>query len=65
MRAPLVLALVMLASVPLASIMPAKPSRDAAQEASQINPLPKIAPAPGFTLTSQDGSQISVARWWP
>jgi protein SCO1 len=62
MRAPLVLALVMLASVPLASIMPAQPSRDAAQEASQINPLPKIAPAPGFTLTSQDGAQISLAN---
>ena len=62
MRAPLILALVMLASVPPASVMLAEPSRDAAQEASQTNPLPKIAPAPGFTLTSQDGTQISLAN---
>ena len=28
---------------------------------AQEQPLPKIAPAPGFTLTSQDGAQISLA----
>ena len=61
MRAPLVLALVVLASSLTAWVMPVEPPRDAAQEASHTNPLPKIAPAPGFTLTSQDGAQISLA----
>ena len=59
MRAPLVLGLVLLASILAASMMLVEPSRDATHEASQ--PLPKIAPAPGFTLTSQDGAQISLA----
>src|ERR1700682_4222349 len=62
MRAPLVLALVVLASSLTAWVMPVEPPRDAAQEASQAQPLPKIAPAPGFTLTSQDGTQISLAN---
>src|SRR5258708_7302988 len=62
MRAPLVLALVVLASSLTAWVMPVEPLRDAAQEASHAQPLPKIAPAPGFTLTSQDGTQISLAN---
>ena len=62
MRAPLVLALVVLASSLTAWVMPVEPPRDAAQEASHAQPLPKIAPAPGFTLTSQDGTQISLAN---
>jgi protein SCO1/2 len=33
------------------------PSRHAAQEP----PLPKIAPAPAFALTSQDGAQVTLA----
>jgi protein SCO1/2 len=61
MRAPLVLTLVALASVVPASVMLVEPSRDATHDASQTQPLPKIAPAPGFTLTSQDGAQISLA----
>jgi protein SCO1/2 len=59
MRAALVLALVVLASVMLASVMSVEQPRDTLPLASQ--PLPKIAPAPGFTLTSQDGAQISLA----
>src|SRR6476619_4077644 len=40
--------------------MPAPP-RHAADHISQEQPLPKIAPAPDFTLTSQDGAQVSLA----
>jgi protein SCO1 len=61
MRAPRILTLVMLASGLTASGMLAEPSVDAAPEVSELQPLPKIAPAPGFTLTSQDGEQISLA----
>jgi protein SCO1/2 len=61
MRAALVLALVMLASGVITSVLYVKPSRDATQEASQTQPLSKIAPAPGFLLTSQDGAQVSLA----
>jgi protein SCO1 len=35
--------------------------RDAAQQAAQDPPLPKIGPAPGFTLISQDGAPVSLA----
>jgi protein SCO1/2 len=35
--------------------------RDAAQQAAQSPPLPKIGPAPDFTLTSQDGAPVSLA----
>jgi protein SCO1/2 len=62
MRAALVLALALLASVLPASMMLVETSRDAVHEASQDQSLPKIAPAPGFTLTSQDGAQISLAN---
>ncbi len=61
MRVTLVLALVMLASALTASVMLVASSRDATEEASQTQPLPKIAPAPGFTLTSQDGAQVGLA----
>jgi protein SCO1 len=54
MRAALVLTLVVLASLML--LQP----RDDPHHMSQEQPLPKIAPAPGFTLTSQDGAQISL-----
>jgi len=46
--------------VVLASLMPAEPN-DAPPLASQEQQLPQIAPAPGFTLTSQDGAQVSLA----
>jgi protein SCO1/2 len=61
MRAALVLSLVMLAGVMPASVMFVEPLRDAAKDTSQEPALPKIAPAPGFILTSQDGAQISLA----
>src|SRR5436190_23276411 len=60
MRAPVVLGLVLLASILAASMMLIEPSRDATHQASL--PLPKIAHAPGFTLTSQDGAPISLAN---
>jgi len=45
MRAALVLALVVVASILLASRTLVEPPRDSARETSQIEPLPKIAPA--------------------
>jgi len=36
-------------------------SRDAPQQAPVEAPLPKIAPAPEFALTSQDGAQVALA----
>jgi protein SCO1/2 len=60
MRVLPVLTLLVLATVLPASVMLVEPSRDATLDASQ--PLPKIAPAPGFTLTSQDGAQVSLAN---
>jgi protein SCO1 len=62
MRAPLALALLILALAPPAAMMLMEVSPDAAPAASETQPLPKIAPAPGFTLTSQDGAQISLAN---
>src|SRR5260370_40108541 len=62
MGGALVVALVVLASSLTAWVMRVEPPRDADQEASHAQPLPKIAPAPGFTLTSQDGTQISLAN---
>jgi protein SCO1/2 len=58
MRAALILALAAL--VTLASLLLAI-SRDAPQHASLEPPLPKIAPAPEFALTSQDGAPVTLA----
>src|SRR4051794_35631279 len=55
MRAALVLTLLALVFVMLSQ------PRDEPHFISQEQPLPKIAPAPLFTLTSQDGAQISLA----
>ena len=60
MRTALILALVMLASILPASVMLMQPPSDTQEATSQEQPLPKIAPAPGFTLTSQDGAQMSA-----
>jgi len=60
-RAPLALAIIMLAAGMTASVLLVGPSRDATEEVPQTQPLPKIAPAPGFTLTSQDGVPVSLA----
>jgi protein SCO1/2 len=55
MRAAITLTLAALASLTLVA------SRDSPQHASQESPLPKIAPAPEFTLTSQDGAPVTLA----
>jgi protein SCO1 len=55
MRAAAIITLLM-----LASLMLARP-RDAADHIFKEQPLPKIAPAPEFTLTSQDGTPVSLA----
>jgi protein SCO1 len=60
MRAALVLTLGILASVLSASVTLTGSSRDAADQISETQPLPKIAPAPQFTLTSQDGKPIAL-----
>jgi protein SCO1/2 len=62
MRAPLGLTLAVLTLALSAALMLMELLPDAAPTASQAYPLPKIAPAPGFTLTSQDGAQISLAN---
>jgi protein SCO1/2 len=62
MRAPLVLTLVLLALALPSAMMLVGQSRDAAPAGSETQPLPKMGPAPGFTLTSQDGAQISLAN---
>jgi protein SCO1 len=58
MRAALILALAPL--VTLASLLLVL-SRDAPQHTSLEPPLPKIAPAPEFALTSQDGAPVTLA----
>jgi protein SCO1/2 len=60
MRASITLTLVALAIVTLASLTLVA-TREAPQHASQESPLPKIAPAPEFTLTSQDGAPVTLA----
>src|SRR5262245_22745393 len=63
MRAALLLAAAALAALS-ASVLPVpfvQPARDASSSASPTEALPKIAPAPAFTLTSQDGMQVSLA----
>ena len=62
MRMALILALVMLASILPASVMLMQPPSGTQRATSEEQPLPKIAPAPGFRLTSQDGAQISLAN---
>jgi protein SCO1/2 len=59
MRAAITLTLVALAIVTLASLTLVAP-RDPPQHV-QESPLPKIAPAPEFTLTSQDGAPVTLA----
>jgi protein SCO1/2 len=50
---------VVLALVVLASVLLLRPRHD--RHVAQEQPLPKIALAPEFTLTSQDGAQVSLA----
>jgi protein SCO1/2 len=60
MRAAITLTLVALAIVTLASLTLVA-SRDTPEYTSQESPLPTIAPAPEFTLTSQDGAPVTLA----
>jgi protein SCO1 len=60
MRAAITLTPVTLAIVTLASLTLVA-SRDSPQHTSQESLLPKIAPAPEFTLTSQDGALVTLA----
>jgi hypothetical protein len=60
-QAARILTLVVLASVTLASMILVEVPVGTLQYTSQEQPLPKIAQAPGFTLTSQHGAQISLA----
>src|SRR5215211_2957429 len=60
MRAALIVGLAALAIVTPAAVMLVTP-RDGPQHASQEPPLPKIAPAPEFALTSQDGAPVALA----
>src|SRR5450432_3211997 len=64
MRARLILALaILVVGLPAAAaMMLMELSPDTAPAASEAQGLPKIAPAPGFTLTSQDGAQVSLAK---
>jgi protein SCO1 len=55
MRAAPAFAIVLLASLTL--VQP----RAAFQQSARQQSLPKIAPAPEFTLTSQDGAQVALA----
>jgi protein SCO1 len=60
-RAPLVLALVLLVLGLMASLVLMDLSPDATPKASETQPLPSIAPAPGFTLVSQDAARVSLS----
>jgi len=55
MRAALALAVVVATALMLSG------PREAPSDASQEEPLSKIAPAPQFTLTSQNGQQVALA----
>jgi protein SCO1/2 len=61
MRAALTLTLVMLVALVMLASLLLMPPRDAPRHASQEPPLPKIAPAPEFALTSQDGAPVTLA----
>jgi protein SCO1 len=63
MRAPLIPALaIMVLGLPAAAMMLMELSPRTAAVASEGKPLPMIAPAPDFTLTSQDGAEVSLAK---
>ena len=61
MRTPLGVTLAVLASMVPAVLMLTGLSPDAGPTAAGAAALPKIAPAPGFALTSQDGAPVSLA----
>jgi protein SCO1 len=53
--------LVLLAFGVIASMVLTEPSRNVTPGALLTQPLPSIAPAPGFTLVSQDAAQVSLS----
>lgn len=53
---------ILVAGLPAAAMMLMEPSPDAAPAAPEAEGLPKIGPAPGFALISQDGSQVSLTK---
>lgn len=61
MRPMLAVGLLAAATALAALIVLVKPSRHATDRDPEAQSLPMIGPAPGFTLTSQDGAQISLA----
>jgi protein SCO1/2 len=64
MRTPLILALaITVLGLPAAAMMLIELSPRTAPETSEAQPLPEIAPAPDFTLISQDGAQVSLAKF--
>jgi len=61
MRTLLVLAVAMPACALLAAVRLAEVPHEVSSQAVQQSPLPKIGPAPGFALTSQDGARVSLS----
>ena len=62
-RVRLILALaILVVGLPAAAMILMELSPHAAPSVSEAHRLPKIAPAPGFALISQDGAQVSLAK---
>src|SRR5215510_16210466 len=61
MRAAIVLAVVMLASMLMASLLLVLSHDDLPQQSAPQPPLPKIAAAPEFILTSQDRAPVALS----
>ena len=61
MRAAIVLAVVMLASMLMASLLLVLSHDDLPQQSAHQPPLPKIAAAPEFILTSQDRAPVALS----
>jgi len=61
MRTLLVLAVAMPACALLAAVRLAEVPHEVSSQAVQQSPLPKIGPAPGFALTSQDRAQVRLS----
>jgi protein SCO1 len=61
-RPILALAILVIGLAAVAAMMLMELSPHAAPAVSEAQRLPKIAPAPGFVLISQDGAQVSLAK---
>src|SRR3954453_13172198 len=62
MRGRFILAFAIVLGLTAAAMMLIELSPHTAPAAFEATALPEIAPAPGFTLTSQDGAQVSLAK---